>query len=397
RAVRAALSIRDWIAEQHAALQLRIAVTTGEALVRLDARPLEGEGMASGDAVNTAARLQAAAPPNGILVDETTFRATAETIEYRATAPIEAKGKSQPVLVWQAIEARAHFGVDVPREYETPLVGRERELDDLRDALARARHERVPQLVTLVGVPGIGKSRLVHELFAIVDADPELVRWRQGRSLPYGEGTSFWALAEMVKAEARILDGDDDESMEDKLRRTVADAIEEEDERGPTAQRLRPLVGLPAEGAADGDRRSEYFAAWRRYLEGLAERRPTVLVFEDLHWADDDLLDFVDHLADWATGVPLLVVGTARPELLERRPGWGGGKRNAATLSLSPLRDRETALLLDELLRSAQVPSAQHEELVARAGGNPLYAEQYARMLAERGADGSARVPETVQ
>src|SRR5579884_14313 len=397
RAVRAALSIRDWIAEQEGDLQLRIAVTTGEALVRLDARPLEGEGVASGDVVNTAARLQAAAPPNGILVDETTFRATAEMIEYRASAPVEAKGKSQPVLVWEAVEARAHFGVDVPRAYTTRLVGRERELDELRDALARARHERMPQLVTLVGVPGIGKSRLVHELFRIVGADPELVRWRQGRSLPYGEGASFWALAEMVKAEARIRDGDDEASSEEKLRRTVADAIEEEDERGPTAERLRPLVGLPGDGAADGDRRSEYFAAWRRYLEGLAERRPTVLVFEDLHWADDDLLDFVDHLADWATGVPLLVVGTARPELLDRRPGWGGGKRNVATLSLSPLRDDETARLLGELLSSSAVPAGEQDDLVARAGGNPLYAEQYARMLAERGADVSARVPETVQ
>src|SRR5690349_9826340 len=154
RAVRAALAIRDWIVDQHANLQLRIAVTTGEALVRLDARPLEGEGMASGDVVNTAARLQSAARANGILVDETTFRATAQTIEYRAAAPVEAKGKAQPLLVWEAVEARGHFGVDVPRDYATPLVGRGRELDDLRDALARARHEQTPQLVTLVGVPG---------------------------------------------------------------------------------------------------------------------------------------------------------------------------------------------------------------------------------------------------
>src|SRR5688572_19872309 len=207
RAVRAAFAIRDWVREEER-LQVRIAVNTGEALVTLDARASEGEGMAAGDVVNTTARLQSAAPVNGILVGESTYRATRHAIDYREAAPVVAKGKDEPVLVWEAVQARASLGVDVPLEARTRLVGRERELDTLRDALDRMREEVSPQLVTIVGVPGIGKSRLLYELSAIVDAEPDLISWRQGRSLPYGEGVSFWALAEMVKAQAGILESD---------------------------------------------------------------------------------------------------------------------------------------------------------------------------------------------
>ena len=203
RAVRAALAIRDAIAED-GQLQVRIAVTTGEALVTLDARMSEGEGMVAGDVVNTAARLQAAAPVNGVLVDASTNRATRGLIDYRDAEPVEAKGKAEPVSVWEAREVRSRFGVDVAQG-GTPLVGRRRELDLLADALTRGREERSPQLVTLVGVPGIGKSRLVYELSRVVEDDPELIYWRQGRSLPYGEGVTFWALSEIVKAQAGIL------------------------------------------------------------------------------------------------------------------------------------------------------------------------------------------------
>ena len=207
RAVRAALAIRDWAREEEQ-IQVRLAVHTGEALVVLGARPGQGEGMAAGDVVNTAARLQAAAPVNAVLVGERTFRQTRAVIEYRHAAPVTAKGKRDPVPVWEAVAARARLGVDVPHQARTALVGRVRELGVLRDALARVRAEHTPQLVTLVGVPGIGKSRLVFELGQVAEADPELISWRQGRSLPYGEGVSFWALAEMVKAQAGILDGD---------------------------------------------------------------------------------------------------------------------------------------------------------------------------------------------
>jgi class 3 adenylate cyclase/tetratricopeptide (TPR) repeat protein len=393
RAVRAALSIRNWAIDEQ--VQVRIAVTTGEALVRLGAHPESGEGMASGDVVNTAARLQSAAPVNGILVGETTYRATRDEIQYQQAEPVVAKGKSDPIEVWEVVDARSRFGVDVEQDARTPLVGRARELEELKTALVRAREDRTPQLTTLIGVPGIGKSRLVRELFAHVDSIPDLVRWRQGRSLPYGEGVSFWALGEMVKAHAGILETDDSAAAEAKLAAVVAAAPIDASEHQRLIATLRPLVGLAGEEPGGGDRRAELFASWRRFFEALAEQTPLVLVFEDLHWSDDDLLDFVDHLVEWATEVPLLVVCTARPELLERRPGWGGGKPNARTLSLSPLRDEETARLFGVLLERALLPAELQAELLARAGGNPLYAEQYARMLVEReGAE--LTLPETV-
>jgi tetratricopeptide (TPR) repeat protein len=405
RAVRAALAVREAIVELNEGdpsfdLHVRIAVNTGDAVVALGARPSEGEGMVAGDVVNTAARLQAAAPVDGILVGESTYRATERTIEYGDAEPVCAKGKTEPIQVWEALAARARYGVDVQQSGGAALVGRREELDMLSDALGRARRERTPQLLTLVGVPGIGKSRLVWELAQAVDADPGLiVFWRQGRSLPYGEGVAFWAVAEMVKAQAAILETDPAEMAETKLRETIADLVPDPASARWVEGNLRPLVGLAAEGDASGDRRDEAFAAWRRFFEALADRRPLVLVFEDLHWADDNLLDFVDYLVEWVTDSPLLVIGTARPELLERRPGWGGGKANAATVSLSPLSDNEIARLLASLLDQAVMPAETQAPLLARAGGNPLYAEEYARMVSERGVAPTAEspLPENVQ
>jgi class 3 adenylate cyclase/tetratricopeptide (TPR) repeat protein len=390
RAVRAALAIRDSIGTE---LQIRTAVNTGEALVALGAVPAAGDAMVSGDVVNTAARLQSAAPVNGILVGEATYRATRQAIEYREAPAVEAKGKAEPVRVWEAVAARSRFGSDVEQKLRTPLVGRERERGLLADALAHARTEQSAQLVTLVGVPGIGKSRLVAELFQITEADPDLISWRQGRSLPYGERVSFWALGEIVKAHAGILESDDAATAEEKLGAMVEALSEDEREQEWLVRHTRPLVGL--EGA-ERTEREEAFAAWRRLLEAAAEQRPLVLVFEDLHWADDGLLDFVDHLADWATTVALLIVATARPELLDRRPGWGGGKRNAFTLSIGALTDEETAVLLQRLLDRAVLDADAQQAVLQRAEGNPLYAEEYARMLAER-EDGDLPLPETVQ
>ncbi|HSC49284.1 MAG TPA: adenylate/guanylate cyclase domain-containing protein [Gaiellaceae bacterium] len=393
RAVRAALAIRDWVRDEQD-LQVRIAVNTGEALVSLGARPAEGEGMAAGDVVNTAARLQSAAPVNGILVGERTYRATRHAIDYRVAEPVEAKGKEEPLLVWEAVEARARVGVDVPHEARAELVGRERELDVLRGALARVREERSAQLVTLVGVPGIGKSRLLFELSRLVEAEPELIFWRQGRSLPYGEGISLWALAEIVKAQAGILETDDAEATRAKLEGMVAGLVP-----GPDGDWVRghlaALVGLEgAESSVEGGRRREAFAAWRRFFEALAEQRLLVAVFEDLHWADDGVLEFVDHLVDWASGVPVLVLATARPELLERRPDWGGGKPNATTLSLSPLTDEDAARLIGSLRGRQLLDAAEQARILQRVGGNPLYAEQFAQMLEERGA--GDELPESI-
>src|SRR5262245_5162078 len=398
RAVRAALAIRDWIREDDE-LQVRVAVTTGEALVALGARPHEGEGMASGDVVNTAARLQSAAPVNGILVDETTYRATGQKIDYAKSEPVVAKGKQDPVAAWEVIQAHSSFGVDFARTQRTPLVGRKRELDVLVGALERVRAERAPQLVTLVGVPGIGKSRLVYALSQVIEDEAELTSWRQGRSLPYGEGISFWALTEMVKAQAGILETDSADEAEAKLARSVRELVDESDAAW-VERYLGTLVGLESEQELRGDHRAEAFAAWRRFFEAMAEQRPLVLVFEDLHWADAGLLDFVDHLVDWAGGVPILAVCTARPELLSRRPGWGGGKPNSLTLSLSPLNDDETARLVAALLERSVLPSETQTALLARAGGNPLYAEEVVRMVTDRelvtGQD-DLPMPESVQ
>jgi len=394
RAVRAALAIRDWVTQEGNELQLRVAVNTGEALIALGARPSEGEGMASGDVINTAARLQSAAPVNGILVGETTYRATKEVIDYREAEPVEAKGKSEPVPAWEALEARSRLGVDMA-EARAPLVGREHELHILGDALKRARSRGLLQLVTLVGVPGIGKSRLVSELFRSVEAEPDFTTWRQGRSLPYGEGVSFWALAEIVKAQAGILESDSAEEVERKLRAAVEQVTAEPGEADWMTARLGNLVGTS--GDDDIVAQGESFSAWRRFLEALADRHPLVLVFEDLHWADDGLLDFVDQLVDWARETPVLVLCTARPELLERRPGWGGGKANATTISLPPLEDNETAKLFSSLLDRAVLPAETQSVLLAHAAGNPLYAEQYARMLGERGDGEELPLPETVQ
>jgi class 3 adenylate cyclase/tetratricopeptide (TPR) repeat protein len=382
RAVRAALAIRDWASEE--GIELRVGINTGEALVTVDARPEAGETMAAGDVVNTAARLQSAAPVNGIVVGEQTFRATEQAIDYVEAEPVEAKGKSQPVAVWRAVAARARIAVE--RVHGAALVGRAREVALLEDALARTLAERSAQLVTLVGVPGIGKSRLVLELYEAIERLPELISWRQGRCLPYGEGVTFWALAEMVKAQAGVLEGEDLDEAERKLQAAAGDPWVE--------SHLRPLIGLSGGTEGGGDKRDEAFAAWRRFFEGLADERPLVLVFEDLHWADEHLLDFVNELVDWATGVPLLVVCTARPELFSRRPDWGGGKPNALTISLSSLSDEDTARLLAELLGSV-LPAETQVELLARAGGNPLYAEEFARMLRDRGRVGE--LPETVQ
>ena len=389
RAVRAALAIREFALDEK--LELRVGITTGEALVSLDARPDAGEGMASGDVVNTAARLQSAAPVNGIVVDETTFRATRVAVDYEPAEPVEAKGKTEPIRVWTALAAHSRFGVDVAHEARSDLIGRERELGVVRDAFERARHERTPQLLTLVGVPGIGKSRLVYELQRLVDADAELITWRQGRCLAYGDGITLWALGEIVKAQAGVLEQDSAEEIAEKIHAAVQSTLAGTGDEGRVEAHLLALVGLGGEAQLGGDRRNDAFAAWRRFLESLAEQRPLVIVVEDIHWADDALLDFLDELVDWLSDVPLLVVATARPELLERRPGWAGGKLNATTLALSPLTDEQTAELIAGLLARPLLAVESQQALLERAGGNPLVRGAVRRAVRRAGLDGRAR------
>jgi class 3 adenylate cyclase len=401
RAVRAGLAIVEAVAglrHSNPALDLhvRLGVNTGEALIALDADPLRGEGMASGDVVNTAARLESAAPTDGVLVGEATYRATGRVIRYEPADPVSAKGKSEPVPAWQALEARSRFGVDVDQGSRSAMVGRDRELDALRGAAERAFEGREVQLVTVVGVPGIGKSRLVWELQRWVDERPELIRWRQGRCLPYGEGVTYWALGEVLKAQAGILESDVAAEAAEKLDAMIAGAASDPTEAAWLRGHTGGLVGADASGGS-ATTRDEAFAAWRRLLEALAGHGPMVIVLEDLHWADDAMLDFTDHLVEWAADVPLLVVCTARPELLERRRDWGGGKPNATTIALRPLSDDDTRTLVSDLLDQVVLPDETRAALLERAEGNPLYAEEYVRMLAEQGATAAGVLPDTVQ
>lgn len=405
RAVRSALRILE--AVEALELEVRAAVATGEALVSLQARPEQGEGIVSGDVVNTASRLQQEASPGSLVVGEVTYRSTRDAIEYEELHPVSVKGKAEPVPIWRALQARARLGVDTEAAPRTPFVGREHDLRLLTDTFDRVLREGSIQLVTVVGEPGVGKTRLVAELGSYVDERPELISWRQGRCLPYGEGITFWALGEIVKAEAGILESDSPEHAAAKLEAAVA-AVEDASEHGWFAARLAPLVG--AQVAVPGvTEREESFTAWRRFLEGLAAQRPLVLVVEDLHWADAALLEFLEHLVGWGTEVPLMVVCTTRPELYDQQPGWGGGRRNSTTISLSPLSSDETARLIAALLSQAVLPAETQSVLLERCGGNPLYAEEFVRMLSDRGilvrrgravelaTAGEIPVPETVQ
>jgi class 3 adenylate cyclase/tetratricopeptide (TPR) repeat protein len=396
RAVRAALRILETIEDLREGgleIAVRAAVTTGEAVVAIGARPERGEGIVTGDVVNTAARLQSAAPVGSVIVDDATMHATEDAIVYESHENVEAKGKSEPIAAWRASEARSRVG-QPEAATQTPFVGREGERTLLLETFLRAERESSVQLVTVVGEPGIGKSRLTTELRSLLDDRPDFVTWRHGRCLPYGEGITFWALGEIVKAEAGMLESDDPATGRAKLAEAVARSFPDADEATWVEARLGPLVGVETDGATAS--RDESFTAWRRFLEELAARRPAVLVVEDLHWADDALLEFLEHLLDWTAAVPLVVLCTARPELFERRPAWGGGKRNATTISLSPLTSDDASRLLQALLERSVLAAETQSLLLERAGGNPLYAEQFARMLVERGDSEGIAVPETV-
>ena len=396
RAVRAGLCILEAIGELNGAdpdldLKVRVGINTGEAVVAVGASVERGEVIVTGDVVNTANRIESVAPVNGVAVSVQTYRTTSHIFEYGALEPVSVKGKAEPLTLWQAKAVRIRFGTDL-HEHATPFVGRELEKPLLIGIFERAMQRRSVQLATIVGEPGVGKSRLVAELFAYMDAKPEIIRWRQGRCLPYGEGITFWALGEIVKREAAILESD---SAELALQKLEAALSPDEPERQWLIQRLSPLVGAEAGAPAE---RQESFTAWRRYLESLAAARETVLVFEDLHWADEALLAFLEHLAEWTEDVPLLILCTARPELYERRPGWGAGQRNAHTINLSPLSDEETAQLVSSLIATSVLTPDLERAILERAGGNPLYAEEFVRLLADRGLSAEElTLPESVQ
>jgi class 3 adenylate cyclase len=413
RSIRSALRILQAIEELNAAqdlaLTVRIGINTGEAVVTLGAKPAEGEGFVTGDVVNVASRLQGVAPVGGIVVGEGTFRATRYTFDFEELDPVILKGKAELIPIWRPLSLIGRWGMEVDPEPSTPFVGRELEKKLLEGLYARAIKESSVQLVTITGEPGIGKSRLIGELSQFVEEQDEIVFWRQGRCLAYGEGIAFWALGEIVKAHAGILESDDAETAARRLDSAVEAVIEDDSDRAWVRARLAPLVGL-----VDGDQqasveRTESFTAWTRFLAGLAASRPLVLVVEDLHWADEAMVAFLEHLVEWASGVAILLVCAARPELFERNPGWGAATRNATRIALDPLSDRDTALVVSALLERTVLPADTQALLLERASGNPLYAEEFVRVLRDRGLiDETGRVvdltsgadetfPETVQ
>jgi class 3 adenylate cyclase/tetratricopeptide (TPR) repeat protein len=378
RAVRAALRICEGAADLRGLgrgpLELRVGVNTGTALVRLGVSPASGEGFVTGDAVNTAARLQSAAPVGGVVAGLPTFEATSKVFEYEELEPAALKGKAEPVRMFRAVAPRARMGVDLTRTHDGPFVGRAAEFRALTGAFDRAVANRSVEFVTVIGEPGLGKSRLVGELSSYVDRSEDLYRWRQGRCLPYGEGIAFWALGEIVKAHAGILESDPPETAREKLEHVLPRG----EERPWFRERLLPLLGIEV-GSASG--RDESFTAWRRFLEQVAADRPTVLVFEDLHWADEGMLAFVDHLAGHLAAVPLLVVSTTRPELYDRYPDQGAG---LPTVRLAPLSEAESGQLVAGLLDATMLPAEIHATIRDRSGGNPLFTQEFVALLRDR-------------
>src|SRR5215217_1972574 len=355
RAVGCALGMLAAIEELNQAspsldLAVRIGVTTGEALVRLG--PDRQTESVVGDVVNTASRLQGVAPAGGVVVGETTFRATSRLFDYEELGPVRVKGKADPVPVWRLEGARSRTGVEAVRRAGTPFVGRQAELDLLKGLFEQTLTDRTVRLVTVVGEPGVGKSRFVSELAASVDERPELVIWRQGRCLPYGDGITFWALGEIVKAQADVLESDPPAEVTAKLEAAVADLLPDLSERGWLRARLAPLLGVAGPDAVKAER-AELFAAWRRFVEAIAAARPLVLVVEDLHWADQAMLEFLEHLVERSADLPLLILETAR--------------------------------LLAALVGRSVLPVGVQALLLERAAGNPLYAEEFARLLADHG------------
>ena len=394
RAVRAAFRITEDVSASDLKIEVRIGVNTGEALVRLDVDPRSGEGFATGDTMNTAARLEAAAPVMGVAVGAATHRASSGAIVYEELPPISAKGKANLVEAWRALHPVARIGTE--ERDRTPFVGRDLELEVLIQLFERSRSRPSTEFVTIVAEPGLGKSRLVRELARHVDHLPELVTWREGRCLPYGDGISFWALGEIVKAQSGILETDDQVTVSGKLDRTLSEP--DPHNRAWIKDRLAPLVGL--ETTTEPPQHEEAFTAWRRFLEQIAAAGPTVLVIEDLHWADEAFVTFLEQLSERTAGLPLLVVVTARPEVEERHPSWPPGRRSTV-LSLSPLTDAELKTLIQETLPEADPQLVK--VVLERAGGSPLYAEQVAAMLREHplpiagGALDETLIPPSVQ
>ena len=386
RAVRAALAVRDWA--QDDGLQVRIAVNTGEAIVELEARPEHGEALIAGDVVNTAARLQTGAPVGSVLVGEDTYRSTRSAIDYAPAQPVMAKGKSAPVHAWLALRATSAIG-ERP-ETPVPMVGRERELDVLTSIWERVTEEGRAHFVTVFGPAGIGKSRIAHELSQLVAGQGHRVV--RGRSTPYGVSSPYSAFAQQVTQIAGIFDNDTTDESLAKLVEAVAGLA------GPAAAEehatpLATLVGLTDEVEAV-DRETLFFSA-RVLVESLALDGPTLLLYEDIHWADSSLLDLLETLATRVREVPVLFVALARRELLTERPSWGGGLPAYTAVPLEPLTGASGQALAAQLLAHSSLSTERAQAIAETAEGNPLFIEELSASIAERSTGGP--LPTTIR
>ena len=392
RAVRAALRLVEGLDELRwpdgTPFQARAGIMTGELLVAHDVDPAHGSGFVAGDAINTSARLEASAAPGSVVVGELTQRLTEQVIRYRRLTPVSVRGKSRPLTRWLALHPVARLGRDATGGRLSALVGRDSELTFLVSLLRKVIDTRTPQVSLIVGDPGIGKTRLVRELFTIVDTGSEFITWRHGRCVPYGEDRTFWALREVVQAHAGILDTHDPEMVAGLLERVVEDGPDHRH----ICERLRPLVGLDAPEADP----EENYATWLRFLHQIAMRRPVILVLEDLHWADEALLAFVDYVAVHAADLPLLLVGTARPALFEQHPAFAASGGRVTRIWLDRLSFDETRTLVSALPEMTGRDDATLDLVARRAEGNPFFAEELARLLADSGGDASEALPQSV-
>jgi class 3 adenylate cyclase/tetratricopeptide (TPR) repeat protein len=383
RAVRSALDLVDSVqalgAEVGAPeLRARAGVLTGEAAVTLGA---EGQGMVAGDLVNSASRVQSAAEPGTVLVGEPTKRAVEAAIVLEDAGTHKLKGKAEAVQLWRAIRVVGlRRGTVKSAGLEPPFVGRDSELRLVKELFHATAEDRRAHLVSVVGIGGIGKSRLAWEFEKYIDGLAGDVWWHSGRCLAYGDGVAFWALAEMVRGRAGIIEDEDPSSARVKLHTAVEEHLPDPQEQRFVEPRLAHLLGL--EEAPIGDQEN-LFAAARMFFERLAQEGPAVLLFEDIHWADSALLDFVEYLIEWSREVPLFVLTLARPELSDRRPTWGSGRRNFTSIFLEPLPTKAMETLLTE-----PVPGLSEElraRILERAEGVPFYAVETVRMLLDRG------------
>jgi len=401
RAVRAALDLVDAVRSLGPTIQARAGVLTGEAAVALGAT---NQGMVAGDLVNTASRLQSAAAPGTVLVGEATQRAAARAIAFEEVGEQSLKGKTSPVPAWRALRVVAELGGRNRSEtLEAPFVGRDDELRLLKDLFHATGRERRARLVSIIGSAGIGKSRLGWEFSKYTDGVVDTTYWHVGRSPAYGEGISFWALGEMVRRRAGLFETDDETTTRLKIAETLVQYVPDEADRRWIEPALLTLLGV--ETSTGGS--EQLFAAWRTFFERIADQGTVAMIFEDFHYADSGLIDFVDHLLEWSRSVPIFVITLSRPELLERRPDWGAGKRNFTSLYLEPLDAEAMRELLAGLVPG--LPAGAVGAIVARADGIPLYAVETVRMLVAEGrltiVDGTYRpvgdltslaVPETL-